>query len=241
MKKTIKQLTLLIVVLLSEFSFGQDSITDPLSRFNTFIELGVSANLARVNTNYVNHKTGDADFMFLKNKYLSAFDGICNFGWLIKPKDEKLIMSFKTGLNAASRSAVLTDSSDNKFKLLSTYLIFPAQYGYRFPLNYNRKENRFYKAVEVNAGIYVALPVSEYLIPLNDIDTKGRSGNANYLKFGFIGEITFSALNNKGNGHKFGLRATSDFSTYSYAKNSQSTAPFYHSVGVFYYILNRYR
>lgn len=63
----------------------------------------------------------------------------------------------------------------------------------------------------------------------------------NYLKFGFIAELAFTALNSNGHGHKFGIRASLDhIAVLKIKETSNKIYPEFYSFGLFYNISNKY-
>lgn len=216
--------------------------TDPLLKFKHFYEIGISANATRVNTNHTVFNTPSGQYNFQKNNFLPGIDGNINFGWLFKDKESNLIWTLKTGVNILGRSADLTDANGASLRLTTSYLQIPLQLGFRFPMRYNTVKNDLYRAIEVNAGVYAAMPTMQKLDHPDNIDSRTSSLPLNYLKFGFIGEIVFTALNSQGHGHRFGMRATNDFAAIAKFKETPNQLyPYYVTVGFFYNLSNNYK
>jgi len=243
MKTKIKISTLFILCLGMTSVKGQETITkDPLLQFKKFSEIGIAVNATRVNTNYTEFKTDNGNYSFEKTKYLPTIDACFNYGWLLKDKEENSIMTIKTGLNLISRNADLKDSLMNNLRFSSGYIQIPIQFGFRTPLKYNTVKNNLFRAFEFNAGLYGAIPILEKLDARDNIDASGTSLFGNYVRFGFLGEIVFSALNEKGQGHKFGIRASRDFNSILKIKDTKSDLyPYYYTIGLFYNITNTYK
>jgi hypothetical protein len=215
---------------------------DPLWNFRHFYEIGLSASGVRVNTNYTHFNTPSGVFDFRKNRYLPVLDASFNFGWLLKDReDEGPIWTVKTGLNILNRNADLRDSNGQTWRLSTSYIQLPVQFGYRIPMNFNTVKNNLYRAFELNAGVYAATPLQQKLDHPDNVDTKPGNAFGNYLRFGFIGEILFTAFNSKGHGHKFGLRVSADMNNLVRLKETPHRLyPYYYSLGIVYNILNRY-
>jgi hypothetical protein len=244
MKKTNGTLTIIFGFYLSAFyaTAQENLLSDPLLNFKNFYEIGISVNATRVNTNHTAFNTSNGEYNFLKNNYLITSDASFNYGWLFQEKESKLISTLKTGVNILSRNADLTDSTGTNLRLGTVYLQIPVQFGFRSPLKYNTVKNNLYRALECNAGFYTATPIMQKLDHSDNLDARGKSLPTNYFKFGFIGEIVFTALDNKGNGHKFGLRVSTDYTTILKIKDTPNQLyPYHYSIGLFYNILNRYK
>jgi hypothetical protein len=216
--------------------------TDPLMNFKNFYEIGIFAGGTRVNTNYTVFNTSNGQYNFQKNNYLPIIDASFNYGWLFKLNDSSHIWTLKTGVNVLNRNANLIDSLGSNLRLNTGYLQIPIQYGFRSPLKYNTVKNNLYRAFEFNAGVYAATPVMQKLDNPDNLDASGEVLPTNYFKFGFIGEIVFTALDSKGQGHKFGLRVSSDFPTILKINETPNELyPYYYTIGLFYNLTNRYK
>lgn len=230
-----------IIVFITHLSFSQDSIVDPLRKYDVFLENALSLNATRVNTNYTEFNTSDGGFSFRKNDYLITVDGSFNIGWLFKKSNKFNIWSLKTGINVETKRANLTDQDGNDLSLSTNYLTIPVQYGERHPLKFNTVKNDLFRAIEYNVGGYISSPFYQKLDQKNNIDAAGRYSWFNYLRFGFIAEFTFTAFNQNGNGHKFGIRTSTDISNIVKIRDTESELyPHYVNIGVFYNITNDY-
>jgi hypothetical protein len=241
-----KNKTLIIILGISLVSFNvkaQESLTtDPLLNFKNFYEIGISANGTRVNTNHTVFNTLNGKYSFQKNNYLPTIDASFNYGWLFKDKESSRILTFKTGVNLLSRNANLTDSIGSNLRLTTGYLQIPFQFGYRGPIKYNTVKNNLYRAFEFNAGVYAATPIMQKLDNPDNLNAGGEALPSNYFKFGFIGEVIFTALDSRGHGHKFGVRVSNDFTTIAKIKETPNELyPYYYTIGLFYNISNRYK
>ena len=222
---------------------GQETIqTDPIRNFKNFYEIGISMNGTRVNTNHTQFNTSNGTFDFRKNNYLPTLDASFNYGWLLKDKEGKSIWTLKTGVNVLSRNANLVDSIGNDLRLSTIYMQIPVQFGFRIPLKYNTVKNNFFRAIEVNAGVYVASPVYQKLDHPDNLDSDGEALGFNYYRFGFIGEVVFTTLDSKGHGHKFGIRVSNDFTSIAKVNETDTELyPYYYTIGIFYNFMNRYK
>jgi hypothetical protein len=215
---------------------------DPLLKFKNFLEIGLSANAVRVNTNQVNFTTSTGKYTFKKNDYLPTLDGSINYGWLLKDNKSSAIWTLKTGVNMVTRTANLTDYFENELRFTTGYLQIPLQFGFRLPMNYNPMKNNLFRAVDLNFGFFAAIPYFQKLDHPDNSDAKAAKMTGYYLRFGFISEIAFSALDSKGHGHKFGIKSTADLSSFiTFNKTTYELFPVYSSIGIFYNIMNQYK
>lgn len=239
--------TKIIITVVSIFAIattsikGQDTITkDPLLQFKNFYEISIAVNGTRVNTNNTSFTTKNGTYNFEKGNYIPTIDGIINYGWLFKFNDNE-IYTLKTGLNFNSRGAKLTDSLGANLMYTEGFIQVPLQLGFRIPKRFNTIKNNLYRAFDFNIGVYGAIPYMEKLDQKNNLDADGISSFGNYCRFGFIGEISYSALNEKGYGYKFGIRASIDFNNIAKFKETKyELYPYYNTIGIFYNILNKY-
>ncbi len=253
MKRKIKILTVIIAVffLISNQLKAQDSnIVDPVLKFKSFEETGISLNTSAVNYESRFFNTSDSRYVF-KKAQMPSVDINFTYGYFFKRDsvffDEFETGIFKTGFNLINRIADVRDSLDNTFRFSANYIQIPIQYGFRSPLKYNTVKNNLYRAFEYSAGLYISVPYLHIMHKLDDdpysenSDIKTNFMFANYLKFGFIGEIVFTALNDKGHGHKFGIRFSIDFTSLIKIKETKNELyPCFNTIGIFYNISNRY-
>ena len=245
MKNHTKILIFLIVFLSFENkTLSQNTITDdPLKKFKHFYEMSIGVGANRANTENVSFTTPNGTYNFYKNDYLPSFEGTFNIGWLFNDLETKSIYSIKTGINIYSRSANLVDPNNETLRLQTGYLQIPVQVGIRLPMNHHTIKNNYFKAFEINTGVYAAIPISEKLDYTNNVDSRADSNTfANYVRFGTISEINFSSLNEKGNGDKFGLRFSTDFmGIWKLKETKYGLYPSYINISFFYNINNRYK
>jgi hypothetical protein len=215
---------------------------DPLLKFKNFLEIGLTANAVRVNTNYTTFQTPTGTYNFKKNDYVPTLDGSINYGWLFKEKNSSAIWTLKTGVNIMSRAANLSDSLGNDLRFSTGYFQIPLQFGFRLPLEYNPMKNNLFRAVDLNFGFYAAIPYMQKLDHPDNVDAKTAKMTGYYLRFGVISEIAFSALDSRGHGHKFGIKTTADLSSFiKFNKTTYELFPVYSSIGIFYNIMNQYK
>jgi hypothetical protein len=230
-----------VMTLSTSTSNAQDTIQDPLRKFDMFFENSLSINATRINTNHTEFSTSNGDYTFKKNDYRPTFDFNVNFGWLLNKKDIHGISSIKTGYNFTTRSADLLDPDGNELRLTTNYLMIPVQYSIRQPIKFNTVKNNLYRAIEYSAGFYVSSPFYQKLDHKNNIDSEGKYTWFNYLKFGFVAEVAYTAFNEDGNGHKFGIRCSRDFTSITkFSDTENELYPYYLNIGVFYNISNDY-
>ncbi len=215
---------------------------DPLLKFKNFLEIGLTANAVRVNTNYTTFQTPTGTYDFKKNDYVPTLDGSINYGWLFKEKNSSAIWTLKTGVNIMSRGANLTDSLGNNLRFSTGYFQIPLQFGFRLPLEHNPMKNNLFRAVDLNFGFYAAIPYMQKLDHPDNVDAKAAKMTGYYLRFGVISEIAFSALDSRGHGHKFGIKTTADLSSFiTFNQTTYELFPVYNSIGIFYNIMNQYK
>jgi hypothetical protein len=221
---------------------GQETIiNDPLLQFTNFYEIGLSINSTRVNTKFTNFETLNGKYNFEKGNYIPTLDGLINYGWIIKAKNDG-IMTLKTGINLTSRGGNVVDSIGESLRYSEGFIQIPVIFGIRVAKNFNTVKNNLFRATEYNFGFYTSVPYYEKLDYKNNLDSDGTSSIGNYLRFGAIAEIVFSALNNKGYGHKFGIRASIDFNTIVKFKDTKyELFPYYNTIGIFYNIMNEHK
>ncbi|MBX9734117.1 MAG: hypothetical protein K2X37_08635 [Chitinophagaceae bacterium] len=238
-----KLLTFTFLFSLMTIARGQNALTqDPLQNFKHFLQSGVSINATRINTNHFVFETKAGKYQFDKGKYLPAFEIVSNFGWIWRDKDDNSIWLAKTGINLLTRSADLTDSLETNLRFTEGYIQIPIEIGFRSPLKFNTVKNNLYRATEFYIGTYVATPYFEKLDDKKNIDANGKFNFGNTLRFGLLAEIALSALNEKGHGHRFGLRFSSDFPTIVKIKDAKyQLYPYYNTVGIFYNFSNKYK
>lgn len=244
MKTTSKACAIYFAVLLmiQTLNAQENMPADPLLKFKNFYEIGLGLNASRVNTNHTEFNTSNGQYNFQKNSYLPNLDASLNYGWLLHQQDGSITWTLKTGLNVLSRNANLTNSYGANLRLYTGYMQIPIQIGFRSPLKYNTFKNNLYRAFEFNTGVYAALPSLQKLDDPNNVDTKAKTIPPNYLKFGLIGEVLFTAFDSKGHGHKFGIRVSSDFTAIAkFADTPNELYPYYYSIGIFYNIMNKYK
>lgn len=222
---------------------GQDTIPeDPILRFKSFEEFGITLNTMRVNTNHTTFMTSNGRYDFIKNNILVSLDANINFGILIKSKRSKNSIYLKSGIHLLSRLADLNDNNGSEVRLSTGYIQVPVQFGSRFPLNYNTIKNNLYRAIEVYVGVYAATPFMQKLDHRDNLNARFEFLGANYIKFGIISDLVFTALNTNGYGHKLGIRATSDFTgLVKFNETDNELYPYYSNIGLFYNIRNKYK
>lgn len=130
-------ITSLIVVLTSLYSNAQDTIKDPLRKFDMFFENSFALNATRVNTSNTEFATSNGDFAFKKGDYRSSFDFNVNFGWLLNNKNSFDISTIKTGINFTTRSADLINIDGGNLRLSSSYLMIPVQFSSSNKIQYS--------------------------------------------------------------------------------------------------------
>jgi hypothetical protein len=227
------------IIFLGLTGFSQETMTtDPVLKAKHFAEIGFSIHGTRINTEYPAFKTDNGWYFFDKASWLPALDGVFRFGWILKSKDESLWL-VKTGLDLTNTSANLTDIYGSKLRFQESFIQIPVLYGIHYPRQYNPIHNNLFRAIDLYAGFYLAIPYYEKLDLRENLDTKPQNSFATYLRTGMTGEIVFSSLNEKGRGNKFAIRTYMDFKhIMKFKGNETGLYPYYYSVGLVYYLLN---
>jgi hypothetical protein len=231
-----------VIFLATTSGYAQETVTkDPILKYSGLYEVNFSASMVRVNTNHTVFNTDNGTFSFVKNNYLPAFEGGFSYSWLFADSEED-IWSLKTGVQLMNRNANLTDSLGTGLKLSTGYIQVPIMVGMRMPLQHHRIRDGYFRAIELHVGPYVSTPFYQKLDNRDNIDQEGDLTAFNYLRFGFVSEISYTSLNERGNGHKFGLRVSSDITEMAVLNDTDAQLyPYYYSIGIFYNFINLYR
>ena len=236
-----KLYTFLLLIFYSTILIAQDQLTnDPLKEYNSFFENSFTLNMTRVNTNHTSFNVSGETFTFRKNDYLLTPEFRFNLGWLFHKPESKEIYRLRTGFNANIQRANLFDSDGNDLRLTSNYIIFPVDFSIRKPLTFRTVKDDLFRSVTYGLGGYFAAPFYQRLDHPDNIDAPGEI-IFNYLRFGLSAEISLSALNEEGKGHKFGIRTSSDFTNLIiFGDTDNELYPYYINLGVFYNFSNDY-
>ena len=226
----IKLFTLLILGF-SYLTYSQDTLhQDPylnIKSFTTF-EVGMASTYADSR----NDKLGDYDLVKGKN-YPTI-----NLGFFYTKtnilKDPTFIMNIKTGLFLNNNYTDVTDSLGKALTFSELNLTLPIMISIRLPVNYNRPQDRFYKAVNLNIGGYISLPMLPTLNESGETVVEAEEFMSDYIKFGLIAEIVFTALNKQGKGHRIGIRTIADIGNATFNEKKYGIQPTYVTVGIFY-------
>lgn len=214
---------------------------DPLLKYKNFLEIGASVNGTRVNTLQSHFETSTGSYDIFKAQYIPTVDGLIYYGWIFKNRHNN-IYTLKTGINLTTRGSNLRNSEGNTMRYKEGVIEIPIIFGFRFANKFMTVKNNLFGAADLNLGLYASTPYNEKLVLRNDIDSKGTFSFGNYIKFGVTSEFVFSRLNIKGNGHKIGIRASFDFNSVIKIKETKhGINPYYNSIGICYYIMNRYQ
>jgi len=144
-------------------------------------------------------------------------------------------MNIITGLFLNNNYTNITDSLGKELTFSELNLTLPIMIGIRLPVNYNRPQGRFYKAVNINIGGYVSLPMLPTLYERGKTVVKPEEFMSDYIKFGLIAEFVFIALNKEGKGHRIGLRSIIDMgSIIIFSNEKYGIQPTYMTTGLFY-------
>jgi len=222
---------LLMFLSLSYILKAQDTLVDPFLTVKSFTTLEVGVTTTSANSN--NDELGD--YNLVKGKNYPTINGGLFYTKTNLLKDQKIIMNVKTGLFLNNNYTDVTDSLGKAFTFSELNLTIPVMIGIRLPINYNRPQDRFYKAVNLNFGGYVSLPLLPTLNERGENTVETEEFTSDYIKFGFIAEIVFTALNKEGKGHRIGLRTIADLgSVITFSEEKYGIQPTYISVGIFY-------
>lgn len=227
-----KLLTFLILGI-SYFGYSQDSLQDSytLKKSFTTFDFGVG-------THWVdNRNINFGAYTVNTDKRYPTY----NFGLFFTStnliNDPKNIFNFKTGLLLNSNYADLTDSIGAQYQFSETNLSLPIMIGTRIPVNYNTSTDKFYKAVNLNIGGYISLPMFPNLHQKGEAYIPSEEFMSDYIKYGMIAEIIYTATNKEGKGHRFGLRTIFDFRSVTKLKDEiYGITPAYTTLSLFYVI-----
>ncbi len=242
MKKTLTSYLLFLSPLFMFNLLAQDSLRtlDPVLKFKHFMEEGLSVNYCRVNTTQINYHNGLYTFEQGKSSWQSS-DIAINFGWIKKTSDNKTLVLFKTGINMVNRAADLKDSTGKQLNYSLGSIQIPVMMGFRLPLRYNTIKNGFFRAIEWCYGPYIGFSVWEKLDSRNNYDSRGNFVLGNYIRMGLVSTLCFTSLNEKGRGHKIGLRANVDFtSLLNNSENHNAIHPAFLTAGIYYNLFNKF-
>jgi len=145
--------------------------------------------------------------------------------------------NIKTGFLMDFTSTDLIDNQNKELSFSQISMSIPLIFSYRIPLNHgNEKGNKYYKALSINFGLFIGMPVSNRLYEKNDITPEyGEYEFGDYLRWGYISEFVYSALDKNGYGHRFGLRIITDANSVIKLNNEKfGIYPTYVSTGIFY-------
>ncbi len=227
-----KLLTILILGI-SYFGYTQDTLRDPYTLKKSFTTLDFGLGTHWVDNQNINF----GNYTVITNERRPTF----NFGLYFNStnilNDSKFIFNFKTGLLLNSNYTDLTDTNGTQFQFSEINLSLPLMIGTRIPVNYNSLTDKFYKAVDLNIGGYISLPMFPNLYQINTEYSPTEEFMSDYIKYGLIAEIIYTATNKEGKGHRFGLRTLFDFRTVTKLKDEiYGITPAYSTLSIFYVI-----
>jgi hypothetical protein len=216
---------------LSLLTYSQDTIQDPYLNIKSFTTFEVG--MATTHTDSRNDELGNYDLVKGKN-YPTI-----NLGFFYTKtnllKDPTFIMNIKTGLFLNNNYTDVTDSLGKALTFSEMNLTIPVMIGIRLPINYNRPQDRFYKAINLNIGGYVSLPMFPTLNENEQNLAETEEFTSDYIKFGLIAEFVYTALNKQGKGHRIGIRTITDIgSAITFSEEKYGIQPTYVSIGLFY-------
>jgi hypothetical protein len=214
-------------------------IQDPYLNMKSFNTIDMVLSCLNVNSNNVQF----GDYTLKKGEYYpsSSVGMYIHFPNIFQMNNffgkGKAIANIKTGFLMDFISTDLIDSKNNELSFSQTFINIPLVFSYRMPLNHgNEKGNKYYKAFSLNFGVFMGNSIANRLSSKGDRTLKyGDYEFGNYLRWGYIVEYVYSALNKEGYGHRFGLRITVDAnSVIKFNKEKHGIYPTYISMGVFY-------
>lgn len=223
---------LAFVISICQYTQAQDTLIDPYASIKSFTtwELGLAA------TTIDGRSDEFGQYTLKTGKYYPTF----NMGFFYTRanllNEDDFFLNYKLGLLLNSNYTDLTDSLDNELRFTESNLTIPFMIGIRLPVQYNSPDDKFYKAVNMNIGAYVSFPFGPTLAEPGDRWAKSDDFFGDYIKFGLIAEIEFTALNAKGKGHRFGFRTMTDFRDVIKLDEQSGIRPAYVSMGVYYNI-----
>ena len=235
-----------IILVLSAFIlttslYAQVFLKDPLREYSALFQNSLGVNLTRINTNFNTFDVNEETYTFLKNDYLLTPEYRAVLGFLFHKPERRDIYMLRTGFNFGVQRANLIDPQGDDLRLTTNYLSIPVDFQIRHPLTYKPLKNDNFRAVNYGFGTYLAAPIYQKLDRPENIDASGEMTFFNYLRFGLNAEISFSTFNDKGHGHQFGIRTSTDFANIlELGGTDNKLYPFFSNVGVFYNLSNSY-
>jgi hypothetical protein len=225
------KLTVLIILGLSYLTNAQDTLQDPYVNIKSFTTLEYGLGIT-----YTDSRNADlGNYKLVKGEYSPSFNMGLFYTKTNILKDPTFIMNIKTGLFTNNNYTNVIDSLGKELTFSELNLTLPIMIGIRLPVNYNRPQDRFYKAVNLNIGGYVSLPILPSLYNSDEKYSESNGFLSDYIKFGFIAEFVFTAVNKEGKGHRIGIRTIADLgSAVIFSNEKYGIQPTYGTIGLFY-------
>jgi len=223
----------LFILGIAHFGYSQDTLKDPYILNKSFftLDFGIGTHWSdNRNINFGDYtlNTGEKYSTF-NTGIFSTYTNLLN--------DPKYIFNLKVGLLVNSNYTDLSDSLGIQYQFSEINLSVPIMIGTRIPVNYNTLQDKFYKAVDLNIGGYVSLPMFPNLYQKGEEYNPADEIMSDYIKYGLIAEIIYTATNKEGKGHRFGLRTYFDFRSVTKLKDKvYEITPAYTTLSLFYVI-----
>lgn len=218
----------------SLLTYSQDTLVDPYVNIKNFITLEYGVGL----TNTSNQNVNFGNYKLVIGKHSPTFNVGQSYTKAIIIKDPILpILIIKTGWFMNDNYTDVTDSLGKVLTFSELNLTCPIMIGVRLPVNYNRPQDRFFKACNLKIGGYVSLPLCPILYDKSESAFDTKDFLSDYIKFGLIAEFVFTALNKQGKGHRIGIRAITDMSVITFKNEKYGIQPIYGTIGLFYNLM----
>lgn len=220
-------------------------LQDPYLNMKSFNTIDMALSYLNVNSNNLQF----GEYTLKKGKYYpsSSIGMYVHIPDVFRMKNPygkgKAIANIKTGFLMEFASTDLIDNQNKEFSLSQVSMSIPLIFSYRMPLNHgNEKGNKYFKAVSVNFGLFIGMPIANRLFEKGDITPEyGEDKFGDYLRWGYIAEFVYSALDKNGYGHRFGLRIITDAnSVIKFGSEKTGIYPTYMSTGIFYTLVTNH-
>lgn len=223
----------LFILGIAHLGYSQDTLKDPYILNKSFFTLDFGLGTHWIDNRNINF----GDYTFNTSERHPTFNAGIFSTYTNLLNDPKYIFNFKVGLLFNSNYSNLTDSLGAQYQFSEMNLSLPIMIGTRIPVNYNTLQDKFYKAVDVNIGGYVSLPMFPNLYQKGEVYTPSEKYLSGYIKYGIITEVVYTATNKDGKGHRFGLRTYFDFRSVTKLKDKvYEITPAYTTLSFFYVI-----
>lgn len=228
-----KKLTFaLSIFLFSSTIWAQDSLVDPMVNIKSYTTFDFGFYAQSPNTDNVQF----GDYTLPQGIYKPTIHSAIFWHRTLLLEENEPLFKLKTGLLFNSYYTNLTDNNGANYYFSEADISLAFLVGTHLPIKYNSVKDKFFKAIDMNFGMYMGTPfIEHFTLEENKYSEEGQYWGFNYMKFGLIAEIEYSAITKNGYGHRIGLRTMVDLNSIWKFKNSESGIyPSFTSIGIFY-------